>query len=96
MLKDLVTACRSYRRFKQDAAISREELADMVDTARLTGSTANSQALKYKLIHTPEECARIFPQLLWAGALKDWEGPAEGERPSAYIAILCDLTLGKN
>lgn len=96
MLKDLVTACRSYRRFKQDAAISREELADMVDTARLTGSTANSQALKYKLIHTQEECARIFPQLLWAGALKDWEGPAEGERPSAYIAILCDLTLGKN
>lgn len=70
MLKDLVKKCRSYRRFYEDTPISREELEEMVDTARLTASTANSQALKYRLVDSPEECDRLFPCLAWAGALK--------------------------
>ena len=61
MLKDLVKKCRSYRRFYEDTPISREELEEMVDTARLTASTANSQALKYRLVDSPEECDRLFP-----------------------------------
>lgn len=96
MLKDLVTRCRSYRRFYEETAIPYEELSDMVDTARLTASTANSQALKYKIVNTVRECEEIFPNLAWAGSLKDWDGPEKGERPSAYIIILCDLSLGKN
>ena len=96
MLKELVTKCRSYRRFDQSISIPYEELADMVDTARLTGSTSNSQALKFKILHTPQECADMFPYVVWAGALKDWDGPEAGERPSAYIVIACDLTLGRN
>lgn len=31
-----------------------------------------------------------------AGALKDWDGPADGERPSAYVLVLEDLSIGKN
>jgi nitroreductase len=96
MLKDLVTKCRSYRRFYEDVRISREELCDLVDTARLTGCTSNCQALKYKLLCTEEDCARIFPNVAWAGALTDWDGPVPGERPSAYIVILCDLKIAKN
>ena len=87
MLKDLVKQCRSYRRFYQDTAIPYNELADMVDTARLAASASNAQALKFKILCTPEECADIFPYIAWAGALKDWDGPEEGERPSAYIVI---------
>ena len=82
MLKDLVKQCRSYRRFYQDTAIPYNELADMVDTARLAASASNAQALKFKILCTPEECADIFPYIAWAGALKDWDGPEEGERPS--------------
>jgi nitroreductase len=39
--------------------------------------------------------ARIFPTLSWAGYLSDWEGPAEGERPAAYIVILNDDSISK-
>ena len=60
------------------------------------GCTKNCQGLKFKLISTPEECAKVFPSLLWAGALKDWDGPADGERPSAYVLVLEDLSIGKN
>ena len=81
MLKDLVKKCRSYRRFYEDTPISREELEEMVDTARLTASTANSQALKYRLVDSPEECDRLFPCLAWAGALKDWNGPERESIP---------------
>ena len=96
MLKDLVTKCRTYRRFYQEVSISAEELQEFIDLARLTASTANSQALKFHISNTPEENTLIFNTLGWAGALPDWDGPEEGERPSAYIVILCDLSLGKN
>lgn len=96
MLKDLVTRCRSFRRFHEDVKISTEELKELVDLARLTPSTANSQALKFRLCNTPEETEKVFDTLGWAGALPDWDGPEKGERPSAYIIILCDLSIGKN
>lgn len=96
MLKELVTKCRTYRRFYENETISEEELKELVDLARLTASTANSQALKFRLCSTAEDNAKVFETLGWAGALPDWDGPEEGERPSAYIIILCDLALGKN
>jgi hypothetical protein len=48
----------------------------------------NAQVLRYVLVSSPENCAALFVHTRWAGALKDWDGPAEGERPTAYIAIL--------
>lgn len=96
MLKDLVLKNRSYRRFDETIKITARELTDIVSLGRIVPSTANSQAIKFMIINNPEENAAVFNTLGWAGKLSDWPGPKEGERPTAYIILLCDLALGKN
>lgn len=95
-LRDLVLKTRSYRRFYEDVPVPRETLRELVDLARQTASAANRQPLKYWLSWEPEMNQRIFPCLAWAAYLKDWGGPAEGERPSAYIIILGDTEIAKD
>jgi nitroreductase len=93
MIKDLILKNRSYRRFFQEVPVERQTLRELVDLARLSASGANLQPLKYILSCEPEKNALIFPHLAWAGYLKDWPGPSEGERPSAYIIILTDTEI---
>ncbi len=95
MLKDLVFKNRSYRRFYQEATIPMETLKELVDLARLAPSGRNAQPLKYILVNGTEKNAQIFSTLAWAGYLKDWSGPEEGERPSAYIVMLGDKELSQ-
>jgi nitroreductase len=95
MIKDLITKNRSYRRFHQEVPVARETLKELVDLARLSASAANRQPLKYILSNEPEKNALIFPCLRWAGYLKDWRGPTDGEKPSAYIIILGDHRISK-
>ncbi len=92
-MKDLLLKNRSYRRFHQDRALDESTLVNMVDLARLCPSASNRQPLKYMISCTPEQNAVIFTHLRWAGALRDWSGPAEGERPAAYILILGDIGI---
>ncbi len=89
MLRDIVKQARSYRRFNQEP-ISMEQLQDLVGLARFAPSGANSQPIRYVLINDKEMCAGIFPSLAWAGALTDWDGPSEGERPVAYILLVAE------
>ncbi|MDZ7833182.1 MAG: nitroreductase family protein [Desulfobacterales bacterium] len=93
MIADLVKQNRSCRRFKEDRPISPETLESLVDLGRLSASAANRQPLKYILSGDPAVNAEIFSCLAWAAYLKDWPGPAAGERPSAYIVILGDTEI---
>ena len=93
MLKDLILKNRSYRRFDQSVIVPMTLLREMVDAARLSGSARNMQPLRYMLFNNASDCEKIFPTLAWAGYLKEWPGPAEGERPGAYIVQLGDLDL---
>jgi nitroreductase len=93
MIRDLIIKNRSYRRFHQEVAIEYETLRELVDLARLSASAGNLQPLRYVLSCEPQKNALIFPHLAWAMYLKDWSGPAEGERPSAFIIILEDKQL---
>jgi len=94
-LKDLITKNRSYRRFDESFAIDYRTLEGFVDLARLSASGANRQPLKYMIFNAPGECVRIFPSILWAAYLKDWDGPGQGERPSGYIVILGDKYISE-
>lgn len=93
-LADLVRRTRSYRRFAP-TPLSHAQLAGWVDLARQTASGGNQQPLKYLVYHSEADCARIFPHLAWAAALKEWDGPVAGERPTGYILLLHDQEVGK-
>ncbi len=96
MIRDLVISNRSCRRFEEGFTIARRTLEELVDLARLSASAANLQPLKYMLSCEPEKNARIFRHVAWAAYLKDWGGPAQGERPSAYIIVLGDTAISHN
>jgi nitroreductase len=95
MMQELVTRSRSYRRFQQEKPISRETLMELVELARLSPSAGNKQPLKYVLSFTPARNEIICACLTWAAYLKDWKGPAEGEKPAAYILILGDNEIAE-
>ncbi len=96
VIKDLIKKNRSYRRFYENFTIERNTLEELVDLARLSASASNKQPLKYVLSCEKNKNDLIFPTLAWAGYLKDWPGPIEGERPSAYIVMLNDTEITKN
>lgn len=93
MIRDLVVRSRSIRRFHQEVRVPRETLVELVDLARHAPSGANLQPLKYVLVADAALCAKVFPSLAWAGYLKEWPGPGEGERPAAYIVLLGDKRI---
>ncbi|KJS85825.1 MAG: nitroreductase [Peptococcaceae bacterium BICA1-8] len=94
LLKEMVEKNRSYRRFYQDVEIKRETLEELVSLARLSGTGGNRQPIKFFLSCEQELNAKIFSNTLWAGYLKEWPGPDEGERPAGYIVIVEDKTIG--
>lgn len=96
MIKELILKNRSYRRFYENEIVEIGTLKELVNLARLSPSGANLQPLKYILSNTEEKNESIFKTLGWAGYLKEWDGPEKGERPSAYIIMLNDLSISQN
>ena len=95
MFQDLVKNNRSYRRFDGEKAVEEALLRELVDMARIVPSGMNRQMMRYRLVMTPEENAKVYATLGWAGYYKDWDGPIEAERPTAYIVCLREKALGK-
>jgi nitroreductase len=92
MFHDLVKKARSFRRFDESSPISNDVLTELVDMARVVPNGGNQQPLRYRIVSDAEERAEVFQHLAWAGALKNWPGPDEGERPTGYIIILADAS----
>lgn len=96
LLRHLLKIDRSIRRYKESYQIDFRELKEIIGLTRFCASGRNLQPLKYYVINGREQCEKVFPLLKWAGYLTDWDGPAIGERPSAYIVQCLDTTLTNN
>lgn len=89
MVTELIKKTRSFRRFDVKRAITESELHEMIEAARCSGSAANRQRIRFVLVNSKKECDKIFPNVAFAGYLKEWGGPSENERPVAYIVMMC-------
>ncbi len=96
VVKKLLEANRSYRRFDQTRPISHNILTKLVGLTRLCSSGRNLQPLRYRIVSDKNECDALFPSLKWAGYYTEWDGPAEGERPVAYLIQCLDTELTKD
>jgi nitroreductase len=94
-LRDLLTANRSYRRYRADEPLNPRTLLELVELTRLCPSAANRQPLRYMIVSDPADNAKLFARLVWARALKGWPGPAENERPTGYVVILGDTRISE-
>lgn len=84
---------RSIRRFK-DKPISPQVLERCVNAARLVPSAANLQPLEYIIINDAEMLPQVFATLKWAAYISPKGDPPEGKRPTAYIVILKNSSVG--
>ncbi len=89
----LANTTRSFRRFRENYPVTESLMIDWVNNARVTASARNAQPLKYRIVTDKPTCAQVFDTLAWAGYLKDWDGPEQGERPTGYIVIANDTTI---
>lgn len=89
----VVRGCRTFRRFDEGDPIPEALMIELVDLARVVASGANRLPLRYRIVSAASERDAVFAQIAWAGALRDWDGPAQGERPTGYI-VICDAGHG--
>lgn len=87
--RELVSRSRSIRRFDASVAVGPEVLAELVELACLVPSAANRQPLRYLGVTDAGTASGVFGCLKWAGYLADWPGPGPGERPAAYLVVVC-------
>jgi len=92
-IHELILANRSYRRFDENVPITHENIMSWLDSARLTMSSVNMQPIKYYISASPETNAKIRPYTYWARLLKDYDGPKDGENPTAYIFVCVDTSV---
>ena len=93
MFRELVLKNRSYRAFDESRKLTREELLELVDLARLTPSSANRQPLKYHIAWEADKVAEIQGLTKWAAALPQLNLPRSGKRPTAFIVICQDMSV---
>ena len=89
---DLVKESRSKRSFDTTKKITKKDLLSLCELAQNCPAAMNLQPLKYRLITSQEECAKIIAITRWASSLEK-KLPPKGHEPSGFIVICHDLTV---
>lgn len=87
-LSELARSSRSCRSFTGER-LSRETLAELCALTRYCPAAMNLQPLKYRLVTSEEECARLLSMTRWASSLSV-KLPPEGHGPGGFILICHD------
>lgn len=95
MLYDLLHKTRSYRNFDYSVKYTDDEMKMLINLCRFTPATANLQSVKFAYACDDGLCSKVFPLLRWAANLTE-KPPYDGNLPSAYILLCCDLNISKN
>lgn len=90
---ELVRKNRSIRGYDESVRVTKEELLELVDCARLSASSANLQTLKYYIAWEKEETEHILSLTGWAKALPQAHLPHDGMHPAAFIIICHDTDI---
>lgn len=93
MIKELIKKNRSWRGYDESRRVTRQELEEMVDCARLSASSVNRQPLKYYLSWEKEETDRILALTKWARGLPNLTLPHPGKCPTAFLVICQDKKI---
>ena len=92
MIHELLVRERSYRSFDPSVNVSKETLLAFLENVRLTPSTRNLQALKFKLCTEQKDLEMMLASTWWAKSLPV-KLPTEGHAPTAYIIICLDTSI---
>lgn len=92
-LEELVQISRSTRKFEKNIQVTRNELEELINLARMSSSAMNAQPLKYILVTNKEDVKKLNRTTQWAAHLSNWT-QSEDEGASAYIIILKDNNIG--
>lgn len=92
MIRDLLVKERSYRSFDSSETVSRETLYSFLENVRLTPSTRNLQALKFKVCTEKADLNAMLASTGWAKSLSI-QLPPKGHEPAAYIIICLDTSI---
>ena len=96
MLIDLVRKNRSYRGYDRGRRVTKEELLQLAEAARLCPSSVNVQPLKYYLAWEDPDVRTIQLETKWAKGLPNTDLPHPGKEPTAFIVICQDISIDPN
>ena len=91
-LSKLVETTRCTRRFKPDIEISKKNLEEIINLARITSSAKNMQPLKYIIVTQKKLVNKLSSTSKWAAHLTSWD-QSDSQRPSAFIIIVNDTSI---
>lgn len=84
---DISVKARACRRFTGEY-LSSDFLASLVDCARISPCSRNSQVLRYITVSSPELCEAMTPFVVLGGALKPEQKANAQQHPRGFIVIM--------